>query len=56
MTNKQLITRLRAEQKRIAEDRDRLREIFEEYNMLAECCDRALDDIERAVDTLSELV
>ena len=59
MTNKQLIARLQAEQKRIAADRDRLRAIFEEfeeYNRLAECCDRAVDDIERAVDALSELV
>lgn len=40
----------------VAEERDRLREIHEEAEELESCCDRALEDMQCACETLSERV
>lgn len=41
---------------RIAKERDRIRDLLDEYATIKENCDEAIDDIERAVDKLSELL
>ena len=41
---------------RIAKERDRIRDLLDEYETIKENCDEAIDDIERAVDKLSELL
>ena len=43
-------------QKQIAKDRDALRDLMDEAEGLEDCCSRAHDDLESAVDALSELV
>ncbi len=42
--------------KRIAKERDKLRELIEEAQAIAENCDNAIDNLERAADCLSELL
>lgn len=41
---------------RIAKERDRIRDLIDEYASIKENCDEAIDDIERAADRLSELL
>ena len=48
--------RLQKEQRIIAEARDRLRDIYEDAAHLHESCEAAHDDIESAIDHLSETV
>jgi predicted nucleic acid-binding Zn-ribbon protein len=40
--------------RRIAAERDKLRELLDEANAIAEDCDEAIHDLEHAVDTLSK--
>ena len=56
MTPKQLIKRLKSMQDRIAKDRDKLQDLVSEGEMLIENCDEATDNLERAINALSELV
>lgn len=56
MSEKRLLKQLRASEKRLSDERDKLREIVSEYEQLAEKVDSALIDINNAIDTLSELV
>lgn len=56
MTKKQLLKSLKASMKNIAAERDGLRHTVMEFNDLAEKCDSATQDIERAIESLSELV
>lgn len=39
---------------RIAAERDKLRELISDANSIADCCDEAVVDLDRAVDTLSQ--
>ena len=55
-TIKQIIAALKKEQDKIAGSRDRLRELASEVEDQLESCDRANDDLGRAIDTLSEYV
>lgn len=41
---------------RIAKERDRIRDLLDEYESIKDDCDEAIDDIERAVEKLSELL
>lgn len=60
LTNKRELKRLLAQiekiKKRIAADRDELRDVIASAEDLADCCERGHDDLERAIDALSELV
>ena len=46
---------LEKNQRTIGKVRDKLREDLSEMEGLAESCDRAFDDVQRAIDALSEL-
>jgi ABC-type transporter Mla subunit MlaD len=60
MTNKREMKRFVAQveklKKRIAADRNELRDLIATAEELADCCERAHDDLERAADALSEYV
>ena len=56
MTNKQLVNRLKACMRRIAKERDGMRDLMQDYEDLSDNCDEALDDIQRAIDALSKRV
>ena len=56
MTNKQLINRLKAYQRRLAKERDGMRDLIYDYEQLSDNCDEAIDDIERAIDALSRTI
>ena len=56
MKEKQLVKSIEASKKRIAAERDKLRSLTEEVDDLEESCNKALDDLESAVESLSELV
>lgn len=51
---KKFLTQIEKLKKRIAADRDELRELIAGAEELADCCERAHDDLERAADALSE--
>lgn len=46
---------LEKRQSEVAMLRDRIRDDVSEMESLADCCERAHEDIERAIDALSEL-
>ena len=50
------IKKLKSSQDKIANERDKLRELILDYECLAENCDSAIDSIEEAIYKLSELV
>lgn len=54
-TPKQLVADIEAIRKRIAQCRDDLREVVDEAESLLDSSDRADDDLQRAIDALSEL-
>ena len=56
MTKKQIIAELRKHQKLIAKSRDALRSVMEDVEEQFENADRANDDLESCIETLSELV
>ncbi len=41
---------------KIAKDRDALRDLISEVEDITECCDRAIESLESAADSLSELL
>ncbi len=49
------VKNLRAEQKKIAKSRDYLRELEAEIAQIADDCDEAEENLERAIDALSRL-
>lgn len=56
MTEKRIISILKAEQKKIAANRDRLRNLRDDVEAQLESCDRALENLDAAIDALSEYV
>lgn len=48
--------RLEARMKAVGKERDKLRELESEVADLAEACDEAIDNLQRAIDALSGLV
>lgn len=50
----QFVKEARAIVKRMAADRDKLRELISEYTEVIESVDSVQDDLERALDTISE--
>lgn len=50
------IKKLEKEKELLGKRRDSLRALLSEIEDLAEHCDTAIEDLERAVDSLSELV
>lgn len=51
-----LLKKLKSSQNKIAIERDKLRDLVEEYESLAFACDEAIESIEAAIDSLSTLV
>lgn len=49
-----MIRRLEKERKMLGKRRDALRDIVDEYEGLLGSCDRAEQDLQRVIDTLSE--
>lgn len=47
---------IEASKRRIAKERDLLRDYISEVEEIAENCDEAVDDLERAADALSDLL
>jgi Mg2+ and Co2+ transporter CorA len=56
MTEKQIIKALKKRQEAVAKERDRLRDLQDEVEMLLDSVDRANKLLEAAIDALSELV
>lgn len=52
---KRWIEVLKKRQEEVGKVRDKLRDDLDEMEMLKETCDRAYDDMQRAVEALSEL-
>lgn len=55
MNVKRLMATLEKRRVAIGAERDKLRDIISEYLDLAETCERAADDLQNAIDALSEL-
>jgi hypothetical protein len=51
---KGILAKLESCKKRIAAERDKLRDLISELEDIAECCDVAHGDLESAADSLSE--
>jgi hypothetical protein len=56
VTNKQIIAELERRKKALAAERDKLRKFEDEISELADTADRAMEALEVAIDSLSELV
>ena len=59
MTDKQLkkcISLLEQRKNNIAKERDKLREILAEYEEMIDCSERAIENLDGAIEALSELV
>ena len=56
MNKNELIKQLRKQKQVLAKDRDKFRELAHEAQELEEKCEAAIEAIESAVDSLSELV
>ncbi len=56
MTSKQLLAAIKAREKSVSKERDKIRDMVSKYNDLAESCDDALECLEDAANRLSELV
>ena len=54
MTLKSIMKQLEKHRDRISKERDSLRDVVLEYESLAEVCDTAIEDLNRAIDSLSE--
>lgn len=55
MKAKSWIKQLEKRQKAIGVERDKLREALGQMEELEECCQRAYDDLQNAIEALSEL-
>jgi ABC-type transporter Mla subunit MlaD len=55
-TKSSLVREINAAKKRIAKERDRLRELLEDANSILQTTDEAVDALEAAVDSLSQYV
>ena len=55
-TKKQILRSVRQAKARIAEERDNLRDLVSELEAIADDCDDAECDLERAADALSRLL
>lgn len=53
---KDLLKELETRKEAIAAERDKLREAQSEFEQLLEVCDRACEDLDSAIGSLSELV
>jgi hypothetical protein len=51
---KGILAKVESCKKRIAAERDKLRDLISEIEDVAECSDRAVSDLESAADSLSE--
>ncbi len=51
---KQIIKQLERRRDAIGKERDKLRELLSEWADLADTCDSAYEDIDRAIDALSQ--
>lgn len=51
-----LLVQVKASKARISKERDKLRDLIDELESIAEDCDAAIDDLERAADAMSELL
>ena len=56
ITKRQILSRIKAAEKRIAQERDAIRALVEDMEQLQEDCTEAMDDLERAADALSRLL
>jgi len=56
MTLKRILLEIKNSKRRIAQERDMLRELITEAEQLFSNCESAEDNLERAADALSELV
>lgn len=54
MINKQLLKKIEQSKLQIAKERDLLRELIDEANGIYDHCESAIEDLERAADTLSQ--
>jgi hypothetical protein len=50
-----MIRKLKSQQARIAKDRDALRELLSEFEVVADDADEAVDSLECAIDALSRM-
>jgi len=55
-TKKGLIKQLKAIKKEIARQRDKMRELLDEYESLIQCCEEADEDLRSVIEKLSEQV
>ena len=55
-TKKQILQRIQQAKRRIAAERDKLRDLLGELDQIADDCDEAADDLERAADAMSRLL
>lgn len=51
-----LLVQVKASKARISKERDKLRDLIDEMESIEDDCNEAIDDLERAADTLSQLV
>lgn len=52
MNTKEMIKKLNERKDELSAQRDKLRDLISEYETLDDCCGRAIDDIEDAIDSL----
>lgn len=55
LSHKAMIRQLEARRKAVSVERDKLRDLVDEYDGLAETCERAECALREAIDALSEL-
>lgn len=56
MTRTEILKRLKASKKNIAKERDKLREIVEEYAAIVNSSDSAISALEEAIETIFQKV
>lgn len=56
LTKKQIVGALKTRSRNIAKERDALRELQDEVDELACCCEDAVNELESCIDRLSELL
>lgn len=55
-SKKQIIKSINAAKRRIASERDKLRNLIADLDQVADDCDEAVEDLTRAADALSRLL
>jgi predicted hydrolase (HD superfamily) len=55
-TTKVMVKQIKERAKAVGKERDKIRELISEWEMLADNCDTAIEHLERAADELSQLV